>query len=224
MPTKCFTLENVEAKQLEVSWNWGPLFRYTDLTLYLDGEAISPLLQEKELQQGWELRLQDGSILRVEIQHSNLHILHDGKRVRGSVDPDVILPQIYKFVILIGYLKIAAGLATVIFRVKSFRIPGPDALVSVQPADAEYVRAFGVGSIIVGLAFVVVGLLLRRKSILVLFIAIGLIIFDGFFLESILGLNDGMPSCSGMIWAVFLIVLLIQGIVAVQSAKRFPKT
>jgi hypothetical protein len=197
MPSQAYALEENGSRQLKISWK--PFWK--NITIQLDGEAIVTIPGQKQLAAGQEFRLPDGSMLKVQLAKTftgyELRVLRNGQPLAGSAsDPEARLKTAYNVVFFVAGLNIVLGLVAWAFQV-------------------AFLQSMGIGlvSAIFGAGFLVLGYLIRHKSMAALVIAIAVFTLDG-----ILGIVlFGAPWNIGRI---ALLVPMIQGVGAVRAIKK----
>lgn len=193
MPTLTYALEPNAPKRLEISWGWF----WKNFTIRLDGQEVGRLAGQKELQQGQEFHLPDGSQLSVRLRgglFSELHVLRDGQPLPGSAsDPGVRLRNAYLALYFIGGLNLLFGLLAEIFQ-------------------ASFLLELGVGlySMVLGVAFLGLGFLVMRRSFIALVIAFALLL-----VETLSRLLVGFSP--GLLLNVIFLVILWQGMDALRA-------
>lgn len=205
MPSKIFVIECDPPKQLKLSWNWGPLFRYQDIRLDLGDEPLGSVSQEGDLQDGWEIQMKDGSVLLVELKGSRFRILQDGKPLRGySANPDQAIKNAYVLMLTMGGIQIALGLIGGVFQGKGL--------------------SYAMGSVGLGLGSLLLGFLIRRESLLALAISICWLIFNTLFFEHVFDADQaGAFKGADVIIAALLTVTLVQAGTAIYARKKLRK-
>jgi hypothetical protein len=184
MPTQSYSFEPGGPQHLEVSWSAG----WKNFALTLEGQPLGSIPDTKALRQGQEFNLPDGSILRVQLRRgltSELHLLRNEQPLPGSAsDPQLRLRLAYFVLFFIGGLNAVFGLLGML-------IP------------ARFFQQLGVGlyNLLIGLAFLVLGLFTLRRSPIALGIAFALLL-----IESISSLLGGF-NVSLFLNLVFLIIL-----------------
>ncbi len=202
MPTQRYALEAGGPQRLEISWRGF----WKDTTIQLDGNAISTIPGQKELRAGQEFVLPDKSVLRVQLVTgltSELRILRDGKPLPNSAsDPATRLKTAYGIVFFIAGLNIVLGLVSELFQV-------------------EFLQQLGIGvfSIGFGLIFLALGFAVRRQSQIALIIAIAIFALDGILGLAVSASAGGRPSTVGIIVRIFLLIPMVQGVVAIKTLK-----
>jgi len=156
MPKQSFALEAGAEKRLEVGWKG----MFKDTEVKFDGELIGTIPDQKALTKGESFELPDGTNISVQLIRkvfsTELQVLHDNQPLPGSAsDPQTKLKSAYAIVFFIAGLNLVLGLVSVLFDVEILQQLG-----------------IGLGSIFFGLAFLVLGFFVKRKSGLALILAI----------------------------------------------------
>ncbi len=204
MPKQSYALEPGGENRITIAWKGA--FAYNDVSVTLDGSPLGSIPDKNALKTGQKFRLPDGLILKVKlvitIYGEELRLLHNGQPLPGSVfDPEAKLKSAVYIVFFIGGASIILGIITLLF-------------------DIEYLRADGIGffTIIYGLAFLLLGALVWRKSSVALILAIVIFSLDFLlskFLPTAWGYEPGLSGISRMI----MLIPMIQGIGAIKTLK-----
>jgi hypothetical protein len=204
MPKQSFALEAGAEKRLEVGWKG----MFKDTEVKFDGELIGTIPDQKALTKGESFELPDGTNISVQLIRkvfsTELQVLHDNQPLPGSAsDPQTKLKSAYAIVFFIAGLNLVLGLVSVLFDVEILQQLG-----------------IGLGSIFFGLAFLVLGFFVKRKSGLALILAIVLFIFDS-LLGLIFSVLDGCsPGVGGIIARILLLIPMFQGVGAIKALKK----
>ena len=203
MPTKRFALQPGEPERLEVSWK----FNWKQLSLSLDGTRVGEVETSKELRAGRSFALPDGTTLEVKLRQSpfpELELLRNGKPVPGSgADPQARLAMAYGLVFFVAGLSVALGVIAELFAIDLLRSLG-----------------MGVGSIMTGAVYAVLGYFVVRRSMLALITAIVLFALDG-VLGVVMAVEQGLsPPAGGLITRILLLYLMIRGVPAIRALKQ----
>ena len=203
MPTRKYALERNEMQRLEISWK----SMWKNISIRLDGKAIGSIVNQKELIEGREFSLGDGSILKVKLIHGfvpELQVAKNGQPLPGSdSDPSQRLSIAYKMVLFIGWLNITLGLSAEILKVGFLQRFG-----------------FSFGSIIVGLIFLILGFFVKRESKYALLIAIALFLSDGILAAFFLPEQARNYITGGIVARIFILMPMIQGVSAIRDIKK----
>ena len=204
MPSQTYILDPENPKRLEIISS--AFWRST--AIRLDGQEIGTVASKRELVQGQDLKLPDGSKLKVRLiqslMGSELHILRDGKPIPGSAShPETLIRSAYWALFLLSTISVLFGVVARMLHV--------DMLGEMGISD----YSIGIGIILFGLAFLV-----RRHSLLALYAGIGL-----FAADTILGLvlasaSGGAPNTFNLIFRGLLFFPLVQGVGALRSLKE----
>jgi hypothetical protein len=181
MPSKSYALDKGGPKRVNISWTqgWGETY------IYLDGEMICHIESIDVLCNGLEIPLTGGSILTVrlvkKIPVSVLQVFFDGKALPGSSsDPELRLKLAYGTIFFLGLINLFFGTISININSTVLNVSG--------------ISSF---SILYGLVFLVSGYLVRERSLIALYIAIGVLIFDtitGAAVEIVEGHGLGMSG------------------------------
>lgn len=204
MPKQIYALEPGGPKRLEVSWK----AMWKDFTVKVDDRVVGVASGQKQLKDGQQFRLKDGSTLSFKLRNKvsgvDLEILHDGQPLPGSpADPATRLKNAYNMAFFIAGLNTILGMAAVLFQV-------------------PFLQTLGIGfpSIIFGAVFLVLGFFVKGKSQLALILAVVVFALDG-ILGLIFTVMGGVtPSAGGLLARIFLIIPMIQGVPAIRILKQ----
>ena len=207
MPKQTFAFEPGGPKRLVIEWKG--MFKNTTLTV--DGVQVGMFPDQKALVAGKEVRLKDGSKLKVQLvssfSGSELQVLRDGKPLPGSETSPEARVRTAAYV-----LYFLAGLGIVAGTVSLF-------------VESRILGILGVGwyNILFGAVYLVLGLLTHRNSIGALVLAV--VVFSGDALSSILlgAANGYEPSVYGLLMRVFFLIPMVQGIRAIVEIRKAQK-
>lgn len=202
MPTKTFALEKGGAERLELEWQGN----FKDLEVRLDGNLIGSFENRKELQAGKVFTLDDGSRLEVKLAQSafvpELTLTRNGEPLPGSTgDPAQRVEAAATMVLVIAGLNAVLGLLAAAFNVQFLQSLG-----------------VGVGSIVVGAVYGVLGYFVRQQSLVALGLAVGLFVLDGLSLPFMAPAGT-TPSVGGLVARFFLLLPMLRGFPALRALK-----
>jgi hypothetical protein len=210
MPTKKFSLERGGPKRLEVSWK----MMWRDIRIRLDGAEIGSIKNQKELTEGRDFTLPDGSKLNVKLAlrgsfityRYELQLLRDCKPLPESdSDPNQRLASSYNLVFFIGGLNILLGFIAIIF-------------------NTTFLVELGIGffSILFGCVFLILGLFIKnRRSAFALGIAVTIMILDTLLVLPLSGSGSG--AVGGMVGRLLFLGLMTRGFGAIRELKEEDK-
>ena len=208
MPVQTYTLDPDNPKRLDISYK---MF-WRGATVYLDGKEIGTAPGKRELTQGQEFKLPDGSTLKVRLTQSllgtELQILRNGQPIPGSAShPETTLKSAYWALWLIGAIGILFGGVA-----RGLRV---DMLGEMGIAD------FSIGF---GIIFIILGFLVRRRSLPALYAGIAF-----FAIDTVLGLvltarSGGTPNIFNIMFRGLLFIPLVQGVGALRALKAPART
>src|SRR6266446_5330584 len=178
MAQKKLSLEAGGPQRLEVSWRGG----FKDLSISLDGQSVASFEGPKELKEPQPVSLPDGSTLEVQVASvfviPELRLTRDGEPIPGSAsDPATRHTGAWGMVLAVAILNVAIGLLVELFDLTSMRAIGA-----------------GWGSLLSGLVYGVLAFFVRRKSLVALGLAVGLVILDGIFVLVAGGAGRPQPT------------------------------
>ena len=208
MPVERYALERDGEERLEIRWtgNWKGIWR--DLIITLNGEKVGAISNLRELKEGREFTLPDGSVLKLKLVQRfltpELHVLRDGIPLPWSAsDPVHRISVTYGVLFLLSGIFIVCGLLSELFEI-----------TLLEQFNFNYL------SIIFGIHFLVFGLRVKKSSLFALLGAIGVLSYNGvvsIVLQTIR--QTGNPFICLLFHVVFLMPL-IRGIRAVRLSKK----
>jgi hypothetical protein len=202
VPTQRYALEPGGPKRVEVSW--GAFFR--NCTIRVDGNVIGVVPGQQELKAGSDFRLMDGSTLRVQLVRGLLsqevRVLRDGFPLPGSAsDPAQRLKTAYGILFFLGALNVLLGL-----------------VAEVAQVDFLLAIGVGVGSIVEGAIFLILGYFVRQRSLVALVLAVALLGLDTLFALVEMASGSG-ALVGGLLVRVIFLVYVIRGFDALRSLR-----
>lgn len=202
-----YAFEKGQSKNLEISWKYDWKLEKI-FTIRLDGEEINPIENQYNRRNGWEFLLQDGSRLKVKLSRffRQLEVYRNGEPLPGSAtDPSYQLAEVYKFILAWSAMLIASGILKMVLRGNNSAKPG-----------------YGLDLIAVGVFLLILGFLVRSKSLAALITVIATFILLGlqsdYHLISTWSFRPFFDTFFGLIMALFL----IPGIRAIKKLKKAP--
>ena len=156
MAVLTYTLDPENPKRLDISYK---MF-WRGATVYLDGKEIGTAPGKRELTQGQEFKLPDGSVLKLRLVQSlmgsELRILRNGQPIPGSAShPETTVKTSYWTLFLIGALGILFG--------------GASLGLHVDMLGEMGITTYSIG---LGVVFIILGLMVRRHSLPALYAGI----------------------------------------------------
>lgn len=156
MPSRKFSLENGQPKNLEISWS----LSFKNIVVKLNGQELGRMASKAELQEGRTYTIDNGSELKFQLVGSvfpELYVALNGQPIPGSdSNPMQKLHNASIIMFLIAGFTILAGIITGAF---------------VNLADSVSVIA-------AGLAFIALALMVRKGSLVALIIAIIMVFIE----------------------------------------------
>ena len=199
MPSQKFALEQGGNKRLEISWKG----LWKSITSRMDYLLFGVIPNQKELREGREFKLLDGTALHIQLVQglasSELRVLRDGAPLPGTgSDPRMRLKQAYGVLYFIGALNLLAGALAGLFRIQFLQELG-----------------FGWISAGFGIIFLLLAFLVQKQSLVALWTAILLFCVD--ILLSLLGGGFTVPN---LLMRILFLILMIGGIRAIKDLKE----
>lgn len=205
MAKKTFALESGGPQRLELSW--GMFWKNFQVTL--DGKPVGTVSGgQKELKQGVEFSLPDGSTLDIQLMQSfmnvELRVQRDGVPLPGSAsDPEQrVKNAAYLLYFLAGFNTLVGVVAMVI--------------------NSEVLEnmGLGLGSIIFGALVAVLGFFSYRRSRVAMVLAILLYAADGLYTLASYSGPGSTPPAAGIIFRIYIIYALVQAVKAAGELSR----
>jgi hypothetical protein len=205
MATKTFALEPGGPKRLEVKW--GMFWR--NFTVTLDGQQVGTVDGgQKELKQGVEFRLPDGSGLHIQLVSGamsvELQVMRDGKALPGSASDPAQRVQNAAYM-----LYFFAGLNTLLGVVAM--------LIDNEVLDR---LGMGIGSIIFGAIVATLGFFTSRRSRVAPMLAIVLYVADTLYTFAAAVEAGGRSPGAGIIIRIWIIWTLWKAFQAAGELAR----
>lgn len=177
------------------------------MAVRLDGQEIGVIPDQKALRQGQTFTLPDGSVLEVKLVPQftsvSLELRRDGQPLPGtSADPEQRLQGAYGILFLLGGINIVLGLIAVFFQIAFLLMLGLNLI-----------------SVIMGCIWLTLGFFVRRRSLVALFLALGLYTLDGvLFLVS--AVDMGLNPTGGLFMRAIFFIAMAQGVSALKALKQ----
>jgi len=200
MPRKRFALQEGERPRLEVSSK----FPWREILVSLDGAHLAGPYSRVETEIGQHVDLPDGSTLTVVMNRTwllqELEVYRNGVALPGSgADPQKRMNTASTAVLLVAGINLLLGLAVVLLDIRVLKEAG-----------------MNVGSVIYGAVFLILGILVTRRSRVALGIALGLYVLD-----SIYTIFVGLGSNAGNLFIrIFFIIFMFRGFEAIAVLRE----
>ena len=204
MPSQTYLLDPDNPQRLEIAWGLG----WRGASVSLDGQNVGTVPGRRELLAGQTFRLPDGSMLKLRLIQrltgSELHILRDGQPIPGSAShPQTAVNSAYWVLFLAAAMDIG------------FSVMG-------LALHVDLLGEMGVGafSLAFGVAYVILGFLVKRGSPAALYAGIGLFVLDA-VLGLVLTARSGVqPGMFNIIFRGMILIPLIQGVGGMRRLKE----
>jgi len=217
MPSKNFVLNDQNDK---LTLNYGIYF--SNIRVSVNGEEIGTIPNRAALKRGQEFILSNGSKLYLKLysewysRKSELHILLDGKPVKGSMaDPYMQVRRIFMFMLLIGGISVVSGLSQL----------GLSAALQDFDVDQthnikfEGMHSFALVNLCIGSGFVILAFFTKRLSVNAVYAAMVLLLIS-ISLRMYISFQIGQGLASfGLIIRVLYIRIMWRGAEAIKSIK-----
>ncbi len=204
MPSKKYALEAGGPERVEVDWEGA----FKNLTVSFDGTPLGSFENGKDIETLQYLALPDGTRLEVVLAKvgpfPELRIARDGEPLPGSAgDPKTQLEAAANMIFAIAALNAILGFITVIF-------------------DIGFLQAIGVGwaSLVTGAIYAGLSVLVKKRSLLALAVAVGLFILDGLYMFVAAAEAKASPPIGGLIARIFFLVPMVRGFGAIRELKK----
>ena len=202
MPKRSYSLQNDGPKELECSWG----IAWKNFTLKQNGQVIGTVANQKELKEGREFQLNDGSKLFVKLKiglTSGLYLTRDGQPLPGSdSDPMSKVKGAFTILMIIAVINIGIGILSTLF--------------NLQEIGLE----FGLGYIVFGFVFLILSIAVKRGSLIALIAAIILLILDALLGIVFMATSGGNQSIFWIIARIFFLIYLISSVSAFKKLKN----
>ncbi|MDT4966138.1 MAG: hypothetical protein QOJ64_875 [Acidobacteriota bacterium] len=206
MPTRKFSLDPGGPKRVEISWRGF----WKEITVKVDGYVVGTIADKKALIHGHQFALPDGSCLGVQLAKSfaavQLRVTRNGQPLPGSdSDPSQQLKVAYGVIFFIAGLNIVLGLIAVL-------------------TDTQFLTGrYGIDwtTIVFGVVFLLLGFLVKGRSMVALAVAVALFLASGIWAIYIIGQaipHESMPA-GGIFMRIFLLIPMFKGFGAIRDLK-----
>ena len=202
MPKRSYSLQKDGPKELECSWG----IAWKNFTVKQNGQVIGTVANQKELKEGREFQLNDGSKLFVKLKiglTSGLYLTRDGQPLPGSdSDPMSKVKGAFTILLIIAVINIGIGVLSTLF--------------NLQEIGLE----FGLGYIVFGFVFLILSIAVKRGSLIALIAAIILLILDALLGIVFMATSGGNQSIFWIIARIFFLIYLISSVSAFRKLKN----
>jgi hypothetical protein len=204
MAKQTFALERGGPKRLEIAWSG--MFKNVQVTL--DGAPIGSFETKKQLEEGGNFGLPDGSQLHVQLKRqgmaTELQLRRNGEPLPGSAsDPQQRVATAAGMLYFIAALNAALGI--------------------VAELGVEFLARIGVGwgNVVAALIYAGLGYLVKAKqSRVALVLAIVLFVLDGIASVFAGTHAGGSPPVGGLVARIFLLIPLWSGVPALTALNK----
>jgi hypothetical protein len=205
VPKQDFVFEPNGPRRLEISWG---MF-WKNIVIRLDGEELDTFATQNEFRQGREYKLDDGSVLAIRLVNSlmgqNVQVTRNGKPLPGTMQhPETRIRSSFVLLYFIGGYKILFGIIGLALNGVDFSV-----------LSRNFIDIF------IGLVFILLATLVRRRSVIALIAGIAL--FAGDALYSVYTLYQAGQQQNllfNLLIQVFLIYYLYQGVGAIKKERE----
>jgi hypothetical protein len=201
MPKKEYYLDSDKTERLDTEWKG----YYKNFRVVYNGNEILQFENKKALVNGGEYKIDENRLLSVRLVKKkltgveNLEILINSEPIKGSsTDPFEIVKGVWVLLYVLAGLNFILGLISELFSIEFLLNLG-----------------MGIGTIIVGLIYGLLGLLIKTKNSMIALI-ISILLLSADLILSIVYIT----SSSGYIVKLFFIIMLSRGIGALKQIKK----
>lgn len=204
MPKKQFYLETGKPAQLEISW--GLLWR--NIKVHLDGKEVKSIESKQTLKVGEEVSLPNGNNVKFQLIEKVT-----GFEIQAIKDGQPLLERDFS-----AYEKLKISYSTIFF------VAGIGILFGlvVETFRIQLLLNLGIGfiTICLGLLFFLLGILVKKRSMAALGIAVTLFVADAIY-TIVTAMQVGInPPIFPIIMRVLLTLQMCQGFSAIKALKR----
>lgn len=209
----------INDQQDKLRLSWGTF--WSDMQVSINEKEIGAIPTRKELNEGRDFILEDGSKLTIKRysswyqRRSELHVLLNDKPVKGSMaDPYTRIRRIVYFMLIIGAISIISGLSNLsLAGLKEFDIDSTHGAVYAAMKPLAYV------SLCIGTGFVLLALIVRRGSLYGMYAAMALLVIS-ISLRIYISIQVGQAFASpAFLLRLGYLVILWKGAEAVKAIK-----
>jgi hypothetical protein len=203
MPTQKYAIERNGPKRVEINWSG----MWKDFNVKFDGAAVGSVTKD-ELNAGKELKLPDGSTLKVHLRKSGMNtelaLLRDGVPLPGSAaDPVTLVKTAAGIVYFLGGVQVLIGVIAVAGHVEMLLAAG-----------------LGAESIFIGVVMGILGFFTMQRSRIALGLAMAVFLIGGIVtIASSVGAG-GTPPVGGIIMRVLFLSAMARGFKAMGELKQ----
>jgi hypothetical protein len=204
MAKQTYALEIGGPRRLVMDWKYG----YRNVVIYLDGALIGKVPGQKELQDGLEFALPDGSKLEVQLVRSflstDISLERNGKPLPGSAtDPLSQVRLSYQLIFFLVIINLVLGGLTLFLQAKSLTDLG-----------------LGWYNIAFGLVFIGLGFWVRSLSLLALWVTVVLLALDAGVTVIGMSASGGETFYTGLLVRALILIYVWRGIGALKKLKQ----
>ncbi|MFZ0548077.1 MAG: hypothetical protein WAM60_21710 [Candidatus Promineifilaceae bacterium] len=205
IPPRHYTIESSGKRDLYLTWD---SLTWKNFIVMLDGKQIAKMEHgARELADGREFRLPGGARLKLLLKKNlllkDLHVFVNDKPVPNTpADPDVKVRRAANALYFISIFDVVLG------------------LIAVQSGNpALTTLGFGWTTVAIGMVLFSLAMLVRKGSLIALFLAIGLYLLDtflGYYITSLAGLE---PEIGIIVARLLLLVSMAPAVTVIWPAK-----
>lgn len=209
----------INGQQDKLKLSWG-IF-WSNMQVSINGAEVGFIPTRKELNEGRDFILQDGSKLTIRRysswyqRRSELHVLLNDKPVKGSMaDPYTRIRRIVYFMLIIGGISIISGLSNLsLAGLKDFDLDSTHGAVYAAMKPLAYV------SLCIGTGFVLLALIVWRGSLYGMYAAMALLVIS-ISLRIYIAVQIGQAFASpALLLRLFYLAILWKGVEAIKTIK-----
>ena len=204
MPKQDYAFEPNGPRRLEISWG---MF-WKNIIIRLDGKELDTFAGQNEFRQGKEYKLDDGSVLSIRLVNSlmgqDMQVTRNGKPLPGTMqDPATRIRSSFVLLYFVGGWKILFGILGLAMNGVDFNV-----------VSRNFIDIF------VGLVFILLATLVRRRSMIALIAGIALFAGDALYTAYTLYQTGQQQNVFSLLIQAFLIYYLYQGVGAIKKERE----
>jgi hypothetical protein len=205
IPPRHYTIESGGKRDLYLAWD---AFTWKNFVVILDGKQISRMDNgAAALRDGREFRLPGGARLTIQIKRhflfKDLHVhINDEPIPNTPSDPDVKIRRAANALFFIAVFDVILGF-----------------LAAQSSSPSLTTLGFGWTTVAIGMVLFSLALLVRKGSLIALFLAIGFYLLDTFLGLYITNLSGIEPELGIIVARLLLLVSMVPAIPIIQSNK-----
>jgi hypothetical protein len=204
VPKQDYAFETNGPRRLEISWG---MF-WKNIIIRLDGKELDTFATQNEFRQGKEYKLEDGSVLAIRLANSlmgqDVQVTRNGKPLPGTMQhPETRIRSSFVLLYFIGGWKI-------LFGILGLAVNGVDFTV----LSRNFIDIF------IGLVFILLATMVRKRSMIALIAGMALFAGDGLYTAYTISQTGQQQNIFSLLIQVFLLYYLYQGVTAIKKERE----